>query len=277
MEGIGFVTWNMNWMSRSAAACKRRAEFIAGQSWDILALQEVVPEQVDALRDAGVGDAWAYPGDLRGDRFASALIVRNGFSLHRPSLIAELPQPRRGIWATAEGRGLRFDVASWHAPNAAEPSSRPIKQRGYIAFIEWAARRQLPLLVGTDANHGALYTREIDFPDSPFLLDFPKDWWLEENTFWTQVDPDLRDTWIVYLAQHPDVLAEVRSRWIEGMPSAVSYVRGSAKNPTPDRFDYVLATPEFGVESVAYDYEAGCAAGSDHGLVSTVLTLPSDG
>lgn len=77
----------------------------------------------------------------------------------------------------------------------------------------------------------------------------------------------------MYLSEHPDVLAEVRDRWVEGMPSAVSYVRGSKANPTPDRFDYILATAEFGVEHVTYDYEAGCAAGSDHGLVVATFTL----
>jgi hypothetical protein len=51
------------------------------------------------------------------------------------------------------------------------------------------------------------------------------------------------------------------------------YTRGSKKNPVPDRFDYLLASPEFSIREVVYDYEGGCAAGSDHAFVRAGLLL----
>lgn len=35
----------------------------------------------------------------------------------------------------------------------------------------------------------------------------------------------------------------------------------------PDRFDYILASPEFGIDHVAYDQDGGLAARSDHALL----------
>jgi len=76
--------------------------------------------------------------------------------------------------------------------------------------------------------------------------------------------------WLDYLATSPDALAEVLATW-DGGPSAVSYVRGD----TPDRFDYVLASPEFAVRSVVYDYQGATAAGSDHAFLAAELSIES--
>jgi endonuclease/exonuclease/phosphatase family metal-dependent hydrolase len=269
---IRFATWNVSWISRSDAAHGRKIAYLLARDWDVLALQEVTPEFVEAIRTAGVADECCYPGDLRGGRFASALLGRNGFTFTRRSLIAELPRPRQGIAAYVTGDGDAFEVLSWHAPNAARKADRPLKRAGYVAFIAWAEARQGPLLVGTDANHGSFYSREEDFPGSPFKVGFPRDEWWEENEWWTRADPDLRDAWIQYLADNPEVLARVRGEW-KGGPSAVSYTRGSKAAPVPDRFDYVLASPEFSVRSVDYDYEGSRAAGSDHAFLSAELVI----
>jgi hypothetical protein len=57
-------------------------------------------------------------------------------------------------------------------------------------------------------------------------LGSPAECGLEESKWWIREDPDLRDAWIEYLRERPDVLAEVRANWTGG-PSAVSYYRGS--------------------------------------------------
>lgn len=53
----------------------------------------------------------------------------------------------------------------------------------------------------------------------------------------------------------------------------MSDIRGLKSAPVPDRFDYVLASPEFTIERVQYDYEGACAAKSDHGFVVADLEL----
>ena len=270
-EQVRVATWNVNWFTRSAASHRSKVAFMAEQSWDVLALQEVTDGLQEAIRDAGIAEVVAFPAPSD-ERFTSGLIARNGFVLSQISLLGQSPQPRRGLWAHAQVNGFGFDVLSWHAPNAANRENRPVKRAGYMAFVEWCGGRRGPLVVGTDANHGSFYVREEDFPGSPFKLDFPHDEWWEENQFWTQADPDLRDVWIQYLDDHPQVLAEIRAGWTGG-PSAVSYTRGSRKRPVPDRFDYVLASPEFSVCSVTYDYEGGCSAGSDHAFLAANLTL----
>lgn len=98
-QSISFASWNLNWMTRSDKSIRLKLEFLEAQPWDLLALQEVTPETVSAIRASSAADVCAYPGDLRGDRFASALLARDGFSLGQVSLIAGLPEPRRGIRA----------------------------------------------------------------------------------------------------------------------------------------------------------------------------------
>ena len=271
MAEIRFVTWNLNWMSRSEHACRRRAQFLADLEWDVLALQEVVPLQAEALADACVGEVVCYPGDLRGERFASALIARNGVTLTRPGLIAGLPQPRRGIFATANLGDTSFEVLSWHAPNAAKKENRLVKRQGYAAFTEWLNGRSGALLVGADANHGAVYTREQDVLGSPFLP-VNDDEWSIENTFWTDPEPDMRDAWLHHLSANPEVLESCLTEH-GGLPSAVSYVRGSKTNPVPDRFDYVLASPEFEIVDVRYDYALGVENSSDHAVLTARVAL----
>lgn len=268
---VAFATWNVNWFTRSAHAHECKVAFMAEQPWDVLALQVVTPALLEAIRDAGIAEVAAFPAESA-ERFTSGLLARNGFTLGQVSLLGESPQPRRGVWAHAETNGTGFDVLSWHAPNAANRENRTLKRAGYIAFDAWSRRRRGPLLVGTDANHGSFYTREEDFPGSPFKLDFPHDAWWEENRFWTDPTPHLADVWLEYLDEQPEALARVRANWTGG-PSAVSYTRGSAKMPVPDRFDYVLASPEFTIRKVAYDYEGGVAARSDHAFLGAELAL----
>lgn len=268
MHEITFATWNVNWMTRSDESHRVKVDYLAAKPWDLLALQEATPRLIDMIRASGVAAMVAYPHST--ERFASALLARNGIELQQVSLIAASPQARRAVCAHATGHGTEFDVVSWHAPNAVGSGSAG-KRAGYVAFVDWCRGRRGPLLVGADANHGSFYTREADFPGSPFKP-FPEDDWFDENTFWTDPEPDLRDVWIAYLAENPDVLAKLRAAWTGG-PSAISYTRGSNRNPVPDRFDYVLASPEFAIRSVAYDYEGSLAARSDHAFLYAELAL----
>lgn len=265
-DDIRFATWNLNWMSRSDESNLRKLEYLAVQPWDVAAIQEATPDLIKALVESGMAETVVYPGGGSQDRFASGLIARNGFALRRPGLIAALPDPRRGVTAMVARGDVVFECLSWHAPNAAKRENRFVKQAGYRAFVEWVSHRSGPLVVGADTNHGALHTREEDFPGSPFKP-FPDDEWADENRWWT-AEPDLRDAWLAHLAERPEVLAEVRSGWTGG-PSAVSYTRGT----TADRFDYVLASPEIAVIDIEHDYEGACAAGSDHGFVRATLRL----
>lgn len=96
---------------------------------------------------------------------------------------------------------------SWHAQHGADRGksvvNRDRKRAAYSAFIAWVRAQPGPLLVGTDANHGSFYVREEDFPDSPMKGGFKRNAKWEENTWWTQEDPDLRDAWIEYLPPLP--------------------------------------------------------------------------
>ncbi len=56
-------------------------------------------------------------------------------------------------------------------------------------------------------------------------------------------------------------------------PLAVSYDRGHKGKKVPCRYDFVYATPDISVKKVSYLYEESQKAGSDHGMVLTVLDI----
>lgn len=270
---ISFGTWNLNWFTRSHRSNGTKIDYLSSKEWDVVAVQEATPAFLEQVEASGLAEMIVAPKWFTA-KFTSALLARNGVRLHQPSLIAEGPYPERALWACAERNGTQWDVLSWHAPNAARAESRPLKRAAYLALDRWSRDRRRPSVVGTDANHGALYTRVSDFPGSAFLP-FPEDDWLEENRFWTNPEPILRDAWLDWLTRKPEFLAEIRSTWTGG-PSAVSYVRGTRAKPVPDRFDYVLVSEEFEVQHVGYDFDGATEAGSDHAYVGALLGLRVD-
>lgn len=270
---LSFGTWNLNWFTRSRSTNEAKIAYLAGKEWQVVALQEATPAFLEEVEASGIAETIVAPKWFT-SKFTSALLARGGVRLYQPSMIAEQPYPERALWACAERDGHRWDVLSWHAPNAARQDARPHKRAAYIALDRWSRDRRRPTIVGADANHGALYTRESDFPDSPFLP-FPEDDWSEESRFWTAEHPVLRDAWLDWLAREQVLLDRLRSTWTGG-PSAVSYVRGSRARPVPDRFDYVLVSDEFEVARVEYDYDGATAVGSDHAYVAASLAIGTD-
>lgn len=278
-----FVTWNVNVRESSASSLASKAEYLAAVEWDVAALQEVSPKMAGVLRE--LAGSMVYLADP-GDRYGSALLARNGVTLEDAGVVPDLPVPSRGVAAEIQIQGRSVTVGSWHPPNAAKRVDKPAKQAAYTAFNRWACSRAQPLLVGADANHGALWTRIADFPDSAFRLDFPRDLHWDENVFWTSPEHDLRDAWMIYLDANPAVLTEVRAEWErlkpdaevpepgEGRASAVTHVRGQGKpGEVHDRFDYVLMSPELRVIEMSHDLEGAVNAGSDHALVRACVHL----
>jgi endonuclease/exonuclease/phosphatase family metal-dependent hydrolase len=91
------------------------------------------------------------------------------------------------------------------------------------------------------------------------------------------VDPPhpLRDALRLYLKAHPDDLARIARERPNG-PLAMSYDRGRRGRSVPCRYDFVMVSPDMGVETVRYRYEEALRAGSDHALVTADLALPAD-
>ena len=272
MTTVGFATWNLNWFKRSPAWAESKLAFLYQQPWDVIALQEVTASMVGLVLQSGIAEHVAYSADVAPDwGFGSALLARNGAVIEQHCLLAELPNPNWGVVARIKFDDVAFTAASWHAPNAAKAENRAAKAAADRSVNHWGRGRQEPLENGADANHGAGWTRTRDWPGEPFQA-IKEDDWLDENRFWAQPDHDLRDMWFEYLQDRPELVATLRVERPEG-PSAISYTRGSSKNPTPDRFDYILASPEFSVTHMTYEYERAKVAGSDHAFVVSSLQL----
>jgi endonuclease/exonuclease/phosphatase family metal-dependent hydrolase len=98
-------------------------------------------------------------------------------------------------------------------------------------------------------------------------------WYLEQRFFGADPPHRLRDSFRDYLTRNPDRYAELCATVPANGPLATSYTRGSKSNPIKDRFDYVFISDEFECVDMRHDYDAGLAAGSDHGVISCEVVL----
>lgn len=73
------------------------------------------------------------------------------YSLMGQGVIADLPKPQRGLWATVRlPSGPIIAAVSWHAPNAAGDGVE-VKMSGYRAMSSWLRGRG-PVVLGADLN-----------------------------------------------------------------------------------------------------------------------------
>jgi hypothetical protein len=260
---LSVATWNLKFNSTP----DRTLSYLEHARWDIACLQEVsrsasaLLEQredwtvVHGLKLASQElSSWKRP-------HATAIVARNGWRLENSGVVADTPTPGRGVRALARRDDDVLSVISWHAPNAAGEGVET-KMAGYRAVVTAIGATAGPLVVGLDSNHWSLSTDLdlIDYDaDSPFAV---------ENQFFSG-DPQhrLRDALIVYLRENRDAYEKLLNCRPNG-PLEVTYKRGDLL----DRFDYIMVSDDFDVDEISHDFEGAREPGSDHGLVSAVLS-----
>jgi endonuclease/exonuclease/phosphatase family metal-dependent hydrolase len=257
------ATWNLKFNSTP----DRTLSYLSSARWDIACLQEVSRSASRALEQR---DDWTIVDgiklgceELSGWKrpHAAAIVARNGWCLEAPGLVRDTPTPGRGVRALARRDDDVVSVISWHAPNAAGEGVKT-KMAGYRAVVAAIAATDGPLVVGLDSNHWSLST-ELDLaghdPGHRFAV--------EHQFFSRNPQHRLRDALNVYLRNNPDAYAALIRLRPSG-PLEVTYKRGA----TLDRFDYIMVSDDLHVDAISHDFDGACGAGSDHGLVSAVLS-----
>jgi endonuclease/exonuclease/phosphatase family metal-dependent hydrolase len=267
---LSVATWNLNCIGNEVRSAKK-IEFLEQSSWDIACLQEVNKNASAAL---AAHDEWSIVDGLQmvlpevsGWRtpHGAVLVARNGWKLGGGILVTNTPTPGRGVLARASRRGVRISVISWHAPNASGEGVET-KMAGYRAVLASIERVKGPLVVGLDSNHWSR-TTALDPPPPP-LPDDPFE--VEDRFFSDEPQHQLRDALVEYLRQNRRRHDEIVRERPDG-PLEITYIRGHGK--TPDRFDYLMISDTFGVDSITHDWRATTEGRSDHALVSATLTL----
>jgi endonuclease/exonuclease/phosphatase family metal-dependent hydrolase len=169
--------------------------------------------------------------------------------------------------------GQPLTVASYHAYAGEQGEDGLDKPRLTSQVAEWAEAETGPLILAMDAN-----SPDIDHPDPAQVVchfDQAATRHLERRLLHpVDAQHGLNDVLRTWLDAHPGELAQVQSQRAEG-PLAVSHRTGrTALHPgDPRRYDHIYASPELAVLDVAYLYDDGIAAGSDHALVACELEL----
>lgn len=289
----GVLSWN--WCVWTQPRDRLKLALLDRLDWTVAALQEVSVESVQRISDRFPDADIACGVDLSVDAltpgqespsYGCAVVVRNGAAIINAGVIAPTQDERWRSDSTplaaslvyarvAMPSGVPIAVVAAHAPHAAgrgDDRDRRVerKVRTYLDLEAWLRQRDLPAIVGIDGNAWIdggmrdLWRRPSADPADPqwsvgqFFCDGPR-------------RHGLRDTYRAWLESDPARLDEVRHRRPDG-PLAVTYVRGTTRK-VADRFDAVMASPEFRVHSVEHDYEDSVAAGSDHSYVLAWLGL----
>jgi exonuclease III len=259
---LSVATWNLRFNS----VPERTLGYLDNARWDVACLQEV---SLSASRLLESRADWSVANGLKLDPRETvsarphgvAIVARHGWYLEDPSVIASTPKPGRGVSARARRGDEAVSVISWHAPNKADEGVHT-KMAGYQAFITAIRALGGPLVVGFDSNHWSLRT-DLQLggydPASPFSV---------ENQFFSATPQHrLQDALLIYLRKNPELYATLLQQRPNG-PLEVTYKRGA----TLDRFDYIMVSDEVEVHDIYHDFDGACSAGSDHGLVSVLLT-----
>ena len=263
---LSVATWNLKFNS----APGRTLSYLGQARWDVACLQEVSGSASAWLEQR---DDWTVIDGLKlteqqptaGKRpHAAAIVVRNGWRLASPGVVADTPTPGRGVTGIARRDHDVVSIISWHAPNAAGEGVRT-KMAGYRAGIAAIAAITGPLIVGLDSDHWSL-SADLDIADgdstSPFAI--------ENQFFSSRPQHRLRDALPAYLRENPDAY----NRLIKARPHGPLEVTDK-RGKTLDRFDYIMVSDDFHVDDISHDYEGARGAGSDHGMVSALLSQHS--
>ncbi len=239
---------------------------------ELLLAQEVTAASADVLRGAGweiVTALELLPGSHversgRRPRFSCAVAVRGDLQMRSTAVLKDAPSPVRTLVARIEGPAGPFVAMSAALP----PGSmwgRAAKQgqaRVIGAHLEVLRGEGVLVVVGMDRN-GPKHER-FD-PDET-------EWWAEDEPalFAADAPHGLRDVLVTLYAQDLERFAEAREARPDG-PLDVSYVEQRTDPPSSRRYDVILASPDWVIRDVAYDYQGAVEAGSDHGLVQSEL------
>jgi len=264
-EHLTVVSWNVDgWHTIR----DEQVALIDASGAELLLAQEVTPASADVLRGVGweiVTALELLPEDHversgRRPRFSCAVAVRGDLRIGSTAVLKDAPSQVRTLVARIDGPGGPFVAMSAALP----PGSmwgRLAKQgqaRVIGAHLEMQRGEGASVIVGMDRN-GPKHER-FD-PDET-------EWWAEDEPtlFAADAPHGLRDVLVTLYEQDPERLAAARATRPDG-PLEVSYVEQRTDPPSPRRYDVILASPDWAVKDVTYDYRDAVEAGSDHGLV----------
>jgi endonuclease/exonuclease/phosphatase family metal-dependent hydrolase len=256
------VSWNVDgWHTIRDA----QVELLDRTGADLALFQEVTPASADVLREAGWENVTALellPHDHveragRRPRFSCAVAVRGGLSIVSTEVLADAPSPVRTLVARIAGPSGEFTAMSAALP----PGSMwgRVAKQGQAQFIgRHLATIEGPVVVGMDRN-GPKHER-FDGAET--------EWWPEDEPalFAEDAGHGLRDVLLTLHAEQPERRAAARLQRPDG-PIEVSYVEQRTTPPSLRRYDVILASRDWQVKYVGYDYEASVQAGSDHSRV----------
>lgn len=255
---IRVVEWNVNGYVRAS-----QPELLASLEWDIACLQEVTRTTWDSFRaladDGGVAFDHLPPLAGPGPRYATAVLIRGGFTLTGLSVLPDMPSPERAAVAELEVDRRTIWVGSWAAPPGVS-WGKAGKGRQVERFAAWLAHRPGPVIVGIDRN--APKWEHHDLAED--------EWWNSREPLLYGVDRvhALEDAYRTFLALDAEEAARVFAERPDG-PLAVTHARGGVEC----RYDAIYASPEFEVVDVAHHWDAAREAGSDHAMVTSTLRL----
>jgi exonuclease III len=259
-------TWNLNSRRAGRSDNSRMVALISSTDLDVLFLQEVYQADMasflDLFDDCLCSLEVERSTGQESGKVGVAIMTRREVRLQdgTAKLIDKLPQPERGLTATAAWRGGSLELLSWHAPNARQ-HGRARKEEAYKAVSATLASWTSYGIAGMDTN----------FPEDPLDLaaadaaDARPEWRFHWELLGADPQHGCHDLLRQLVTRKPD-LVEASA---DG-PLAATHIAGQRQV----RFDRLLATSRLQATHFTHLLADGVAAGSDHALVIADIESP---
>lgn len=252
--------WNLRGRSTEA-----QIKLIKGLQCDIFCFQEVTPISHKVLSDSNLFQSLAYLPqgnvvDVKPRKHLGCSIgVNTPFILKDFSSITNMPFLERVIIAKVLSSVGNLNICSFHAPPGVNWGN--IKPQSIKLLADWLHNKKEKTIVGMDVN-----CPKVDHPNLEM-----NEWWWPEEALLLGVNRThiLKDIYRSYIEKNKFSQMPISPSG----PLVKSFNRSKRKKEVFCRYDYILATPDFEVVRVDYQYKTALRAGSDHAVVIAELQI----
>lgn len=241
----------------------------------IICLQEVTPafyalyKEKDAFSNHAYSLHFRERGVYEGkNRELGCIIVALGnVDITSSFLIDRALFPERALVAEVTAGDKSFQIICFHSLTGV--GYKRAKSAHFAALVDYLHdRKDKPTVLCCDLNEPKVdhYQLEQNVYFSQYKGDNGED---VARVLNPEGIHDLEDSFRIWLHQDSALSTEIKNRQkraedIKYSPLAVSH---KVNNRYPKRYDYIMVSPHFTVDSMQYHYEEGIKNGSDHALL----------
>lgn len=208
------------------------------------------------------------PGELEGQnrKLGCMIIISKELKFDNSFLINRSLFPERALVAEIVYSGKTFQAISFHSLTGV--GYKKAKSANFATIADYlSSRREKPTILCCDLNEPKI--DHIDINKNVYFNQNGDKGKYAELILNSKRAHNLRDSFRLWLEKNEPEYSRIKKEQestdeIEYSPLILSH---KVRNTYSKRYDYIMVSPEFEVQSINYDYNAGIEGGSDHAIL----------